>query len=352
MRATGLIGLNLFLLLMTLPALAMKVDSLYKSTVPVTTQGATERSHAVQEALSQVLIKVSGSTQILSSSNLKARLGTADTLIQQMGYITPPSNKNRVPYLLEVQFDPMGIHQWLRDAGIAEWDQNRPLIIAWIAYEAPGHPSEIVNNDLTPEIATLFKQNAEQYGLPLILPLMDMTDFHQISTTDVIDGTLANLTNAAKRYASDAMLIGQVTQASHSLVSRWKLVLGDQQWEWNLAGQSIADIAPPLMTHIMTTLATRFAIITTNTIQKDLLLKVTGITHYPDFAQLTRYLTHLPPVANVEIIKISPDNDVILKVSLRSNQESFIQALSVGQRLIKTSPTTSSNTMVVYQWNP
>jgi hypothetical protein len=351
MRAAGLTGFITFVLFIALPAMAVNVNSLYKSAIPVNTQSAAERHQAIQQALEHVFIKVSGNDQILNNTSLKSRLNTADTLIQQVGYTTP-LNKSSASYLLEVQFDPAGVNQWLRDAGVPIWGQNRPLIVAWIAYETPGHPAELLGNDSNDELAALLKKQAEERGLPLMLPVMDMTDLNQVSIKNVTDMATPNLLNATARYASDAILIGRIIQSSDGLTSQWRLVFKEQQWDWNLDGKTLTNIIPLLIGNITTTLAARLAIITTNAIQKDLILKVTGITHYPDFARLTRYLNHLTPVANVEIMKISTDNDVILKISLRSTQESFIQALSLGKTLTKIPTNNTTDTMVTYQWNP
>lgn len=354
MRIAWLLGFSLFVSMMATSALALKIDTLYTGRVPVTTQAAAERAQATQQALIQVLVKVSGNDQILNNPQLKARVSSpdADTLIQQYSYITPPTGTQNAPYVLEVQFDPTAINQWLRDAHIAIWGQNRPLIMAWILYESPGHAPEILSSDLTNETITLLKQNADKRGLQFILPVMDMTDINQTSAADITTMDIPKLVNATKRYASDGVLIGHITQNKQGFVSQWKLVLGDKQWNLNLTGNNLTDIMPVIVNKATNTLASRFAIVTTNTIQKDLVLKVTGITHYRDFAQLTRYLHHLTPVANVEITKILTDNDVILKVSLRSTQEAFTQALSLGKKLTPVPMTDTTDTMVVYQWNP
>ncbi len=353
MRTTWLVGSIILICFMTTSALAVKMGSLYKGTVPVTTQATEERNQAIQQALEQVMIKVSGTDQILNNPKFKSILSSASTLMQQFSYTTPTPGKNSAPYLLEIQFDPTGVNQWLRDAGATTWGQNRPLVLAWIAYEAPGHPAEMISSDSLNDVPALLKQNAEKRGLPFILPVMDMTDLTQASVKDVTDIAIPKLLDAAKRYASDAILIGHITQDSNQLVSQWKLLLGNDQWNWNLSGKSMNEIAPALIADITNTLAARFAVVTTNTVQKDMPMKVTGITHYRDCAQLTRYLSHLPPVANVEITKILADNDVVLKISLRSTQESFIQALSLGKKLTPMDPASNPiDTMVVYKWNP
>ncbi len=116
MRTAWLFGLSIFLLFMTTCALAVKIDSLYKGTVPVTTEATAQRTEATRQALEQVMIKVSGNAQILNNPKLKSNLNAADTLIQQFSYSTLPPGSTS-PYSLEVQFDPIGVNQWLRDAG-------------------------------------------------------------------------------------------------------------------------------------------------------------------------------------------------------------------------------------------
>lgn len=350
MRTVWALGFSIFVFFLTSSALAIKVDSLYKSTIPVATQAPAERSQAAQQALEQVLIKVSGDAQILNNSKLKSNLSTTDSLIQQFSYT--PQAQAALPYLLDIQFDPSGVNQWLREAKAPIWGPNRPLTNIWIAYETPEHSVEIISNDTVNEISTLLKQNAEKRGTPLVFPIMDITELNQVTAKDITDMALPKLLEAAKRYASDALLLGHITQNSMGYVSQWKLVMGNNQWDFNFAGKSIMDIIPPLVNSVTNTLATRFAVATSNTVQKDLLLKITGIAHPKDYAQLTRYLNHLTPVSNVEINKILSGNDIILKITLRSGQESFTQALALDKKLTPATTTNAADTMVVYQWNP
>ena len=363
MKTAWLARFGLYLLLLTpLSAFAVKVDALYKASLPVATQTAAERNQTVALGVNQVLIKVSGNSLVVDNPKLKARLNTAGTLVQQYSYATPtpPIENNNTPYLLTIQFDAAGINQWLRDADVPIW-QNRPLIVAWITNTAPGQPTEIISSDTVSEITRLLKQSAEQRGLPLMLPLMDVTDLGQASTADISSMAVSNLANAAKRYNNDAILIGNIIQKPDGITSQWKLVSGDNQSDWTLTGKTLGDILPSLIDNVTTTLATRFAVVTTNAIQKEFVLKVTGITQYPDFAKLTRYLNQLTPVANVEIVEITTTNEVILKISLRSTQESFMQLLAQGKKLTPTPPASlpvttpgndANNTMAVYQWNP
>jgi hypothetical protein len=350
MKTGQLLILSLFLLSFAVPTRAIKVDSLYRGSVPVASQSALDRTQAVQSAITQVLIKVSGNSQIVNNTELKAHLNSAETLVQEFSYVSVPATNNKQPYLLTIQFDANGINQWLRDAGAPIWGQNRPLMVAWVEFEVPPRAPEIISSDNTHEIAAFLKRTAEQRGLPLMLPLMDMADLNQASVKDVMEMSVPPLMNAAKRYASDALLIGRIVQNAQGIATQWKLTLDQEEWSWSLAGKTLSNVIPVLIDNVADTLATRYAVITTNHIQKDFMLTVTGINHYEDFAHLTRYLNHLTPVANVEILQVTENNTILLKVSLRSTEQSFIQALSLAKKL--TAVTHEANTMAVYQWNP
>ena len=318
-------------------AFAVKVDLLYQGQVSVTSQSPVEQSRAVQVALLQVLTKVSGNNPLLKNPDIQSHLTGAEKLVQQVGYAKP--------YLLNVDFDPSGVNELLRSLNIPLWGQNRPLILAWIEVETPGHPAEIVGNDSTSEVISLLKTNAEQRGLPILFPLMDITDINLISTKDIATMSIPTLMNATKRYAGEILLIGRVIQGPTGFVTQWKLVLNDNQWNWNFTGKTLKDMITPLMENVTTTLASRFAVVTSNAVQTELTLKVTGVTLQTDFGDLVHYLEHLTPVANVNVQRIA-GSEVILNISLRGTEQSFTQLLSLGKKL-----TPINAAEWTYQWN-
>jgi hypothetical protein len=156
-----------------------------------------------------------------------------------------------------------------------------------------------------------------------------------------------NLLSAAKRYGSSAILIGRIIEDANGLNSQWKLVMNQEQWDWTLPGKMPTDILPALIDHLTTTLATRFAVVTPNTTQKNVTVRVVGISQQGDFGKLVRYLNHLTPVADVGILRIS-GSEIMLHVSLRSTQQAFAQAIASGQQL---TPLDTTHPAMVYQWN-
>lgn len=345
MKTALLYGLSIFFMLICHAASAIQVNSLYIGEVPVHSQSPEERHNMMTGALAQVFIKVSGDKQILSNPRIKQQLSKAASLVQQFGYSANPN----ATYLLQVHFDINGVNQCLRNANAPVWGQNRPMILGWI--NDASTPTQDILTLKTPNAIThLINQNMKQRGIPFTFPNMDSTDANLITPQLITGMDIPKLLAASKRYKSDALLIGYMTKNGELLNTQWKLIIGNDQWEWNILGKTAMDIIPILVDNITTTLSTRFAIVTSNAIQKNIALKITGIHHQSDFIQMIRYLNHLTPVANVSISSIH-GSDVLLNISLRSSEEAFLKTLSLSQRLSAMN-TDNKPSSLIFKWNP
>ncbi len=344
MKTALLYGLSIFFILICHTAFAIQMNSLYAGETQVHSQSPEERNKMMPIALAQVFIKVSGNNQILSNPRIKQQLRKASSLVHQFGYTTDTPTT----YLLKIHFDINGVNQCLRDVNAPVWGQNRPLILGWINDEStPTH--DILTLKTTNPAVNIIKQNMEQRGIPFILPNMDTIDANLVSAQRITDMDIPKLFAASKRYKSNALLIGYMTKNGELLNTQWKLIMGNDQWEWDISGKTINDIISTIVDNVTNTLSTRFAIVTSNAIQKNMTLKITGIHHQSDFTQMIRYLNHLTPVVNVSISSIH-GNDVFLSISLRSTEASFLKTLSLGQRLSAISTKDNMNPMV-FKWN-
>lgn len=337
----------LFIVLVANPVFAVRVNSIYKADLPVASQSAKDRSHAVLQGFTQVLVKVTGNSRILDNPSVKAWLKNAESLIEEYSYKSQDNVVN-APYLLELNFDPEGINKLLRDAGIPTWGQNRPLILAWVEFEAPDHPAEIVGSDSDGDIHVLLKQYSDQRGLPMLLPMMDVTDLNQVAVSDVVTMSLPTLQNAAKRYGSDALLVGHIMQADAGLTSQWKLTMGNNQWNWNISGQDLPEVLSTVVNNVADNLAARYAVVISNNVQTELTLNVTGVKQAAELTQLMTYLQRLSTVAEVRLVRVSNEG-VILSVSLRGSKQAFIQATALG-KMLKPQPGIADENTLNYLW--
>lgn len=344
---TSLLALTLSCLVLANAALAVRVSSIYKGSVPVASQSIEDRNRALPEALQQVLIKVSGDNHILNNPNVKSHLRNAASLLQAYSYL--PNDKPNYPYLLEVQFYSEGINRLLRRASASIWGMNRPLILAWVEYEEPDHPAEIIDNDSQNEIRTDIKKSAEDRGIPLIFPIMDVKDINKVNVNDIVEMTIPTLQQASKRYRSDGILIIRAFKLVTGFSAQGKLLFRNEAYDWTITGKSMDEVLKGIVDNVTDKLAGRFASVVTNSVQSKTILTIKGILHQNDFSQMLNYLQRLPSVASTQIVQVTGD-EVLLNINLRGSPESFAESLSVGNKLALVTSLTNDNKLV-YQWN-
>lgn len=241
-----------------MPVLAVTVSSLYQAEVPVVTQADNERSEAVKQGFVRVLIKLSGDSQIDNNPIIKSSLKKADYYVQEFSYATPTVSSSQ--YLLQIRYNTADVNKLLNKAGVTYWGESRPLILVWLAVTNNAvHTSQIISNEESGDILLAMKQKEKKYGLPLIFPMMDITDMDQVSYDDIAAMNLPALQEAARRYSPDAFLIGAIQQNDDVFQGEWQLVIGDNQWHWSISDKSIENVIDSVLNQTSQTLAKRLA---------------------------------------------------------------------------------------------
>lgn len=346
-----LILMSLFLILYLPEAIALPVKNLYQATIAVKTQSAEERNQASEQALHQVIMKVTGSDQFMQNPMLLSKINSnCQKLIQQFSYRYSTPKQPTTSYLLNIQFDKKGVDQLLQAISLPIWGSNRPIILTWVTLETLSHSTTIVDSDAKSPLALLMQKNATRRGLPIIFPMMDKTDLENVSVTDMTTVSTTNLINAAKRYESDILLMGNIKEHPQGFTSQWKLLIDNEPFDWTISAKTLDEITAQLMDNTANHLATHFAILTTKTIQDNVSLKILGVNQQIDLLHLVHYLQQMPAVAEISIIRIE-DNTLTLKVSLHSSQQSFTNALRLSQKLIPVADNPEPN-QLNFQWNP
>src|SRR5579862_4592741 len=222
-------------------AFAVKVSSLYRAEIPVSSQSEDEKTRAVRLGLAQVLIKLTGNPKIEDMPEIRASLEKADYYVQEFSYSSPETSS--AEYLIYIHYDAADVKNLLKKAGIAYWGATRPLILVWLVVTNKGQQSEIIGNESPGVYLDEMKEQGKKFGLPLIFPMMDVADISQVTPEDVKSENLALLKEAGKRYAPAAYLIGKIEENSDGQTSEWQLILNDNTWHWTINSKSIEDIA-------------------------------------------------------------------------------------------------------------
>jgi hypothetical protein len=347
----GLLGLLLTLVLLIASPLlhAVRVHSIYQAEIPVSSESVEDRLQAEQDALAEVLVKMSGNSQILDNNpNLASNLKNADNFVEETSYASLPGVQKSAHSLLLVRFDEESVNRLLHDTGAPVWGQYRSLILVWLAFQSFNRAPDIVDPS-TSTITKLLKKTAKHRGLPVIFPMMDVTDLTQVSINDISNPVIEHLQQASARYASNAILVGNIAQNAISFTGHWQLILGAEHWSWDITGKTMQEVMTGIIGKVTDTFASRYGVLLSTTVESQLDLIVVGVKQYTDLLRLMKYVQQLAAVEAVQIKNISED-EVTLDVSLRGKKEAFIQAVLLGKNLQALSAMNLSEGALEYKW--
>jgi len=267
--------LVLCLSLSSLPGFAATVNDLYQVREPVASQEPGERDAALGRALETLVLRLTGSREAAQSPALAELRKDPQQIVSQYGY---ENDK------LLVDFDPVSTDRSLRQAGLALWGANRPAILTWWLNDASTGTSMVGDGQSS---AAPLRQAAQHRGLPLRLPLADLSEQLVATPENITADDPSALRSASERYAADALLAVQAREDNGQWQAEWRLWLGDAREQGTVQGADQSALADAIMLAVSERLAPRFAV--KPGAASSLTLEVQG-TNLARYAELQRIL--------------------------------------------------------------
>ncbi|WP_415755081.1 DUF2066 domain-containing protein [Pseudomonas leptonychotis] len=231
-----------------LPALAAPVNGLYQVREAVSSQQPEERAAALNRALATLVLRLTGSTDAAQSPALAALRKDPQQIVSQYGYEGET---------LLVDFDPLSTDRSLRQAGLALWGANRPSILLWWLSDASDGTRLLGDGQAA---AKSVNQAAQHRGLPLRLPLADLSEQLVAVPENLTANDPAALRDASERYAADALLAVVASEANDQWQAEWRLWLGDEREQGTVQGADQAALADAILLAVNQRLAPRFTV--------------------------------------------------------------------------------------------
>ena len=282
---------------------AVVLSSLYTAKIPVTSRAAGQQTQALSQALKDVLIKVSGNANIANINEITNAVKNPNSYIRDFSYISTSDNTD-TPLLLQVSLIPKSIDNLLNQAEQPIWKKNRPLVLIWLVTQDNSGP-QLQNDGNSPTIK-LLTGDANQRGLPIMFPMLDLTDLQQIQPTDVWAPFIKVIQNASLRYSPNAILIIRIDQSNpNNLVSHWSLLIKNDQLSWDINGNDMQTIVQNGINNITNIFVKKFAVIKNSQPENMITLTVTNLKNVGDYAKIVHYLDGLAGVTNVEAQNIT-----------------------------------------------
>jgi len=342
---------------------AGEVSGLYEAEVPVKGQGDTERKRALNIALEEVLIKVSGNRNVISMDILKPVLSRPMGLVQQFRYRDLPSLEDQQPsqqhntevvadpftQVLLVSFDAQAVNLALNNAGLPVWGRARPSTLVWLAIE-DGNERYLLGGDSHPDVQELIKQEAQRRGIPVLIPLMDLEDQANLRFTDVWGNFQDVVIEASDRYQAEAILVGRLYRQSDDLwQARWSLYLKDGNLNdvsqfWDISADRSSDVIASGINGSADILSAKFSKIISEVESGAIMMLVSDINTLEDYARTMKYLNSLDPVTRLQVEEVS-SSTVMFMLGIRSDHTELEQAIGFGSILAPVSPSAVIATM-------
>lgn len=298
-------------------------DALYSAATPVPDQSAKARKGAFSRDLAQVLVKVSGNPDVAHVSALASILDNAGNLVVEYRYRNVPLAQGGGQELW-AHFDSKAVDHALAQAGQGTWGRGRPTVVAWVL-----NAQSILADNPNDPVVTAMRKSANQRGLPLVLPLMDLTDQKRVSRFDIRTLFLPALRAASSRYDARAMLIGDIRTADVGVTSQWTLVFGRSTAPYQLTAATPQAAGAQAVAQAATLLARQLAYVGGGGSGGEIRVVVAGIHSLSDLTQVEQVFTGVPGVSTATLAAVRGEV-VRFRVAFAGSPDDLARALTVS----------------------
>lgn len=324
-----LFGLCLFGLCFTSKLYAL---DFYHASVLVKNQSAAERARAAGEGLRQVLVRVSGSLDAEQSPAILNSLSKAASYVDQYQYELERDEWGDKVEHLSMSFSPPVIERLLKQASLPFWPINRPKVLVWLVEDHIDDGKLLINDPTTAMLQGVVTA-AEQRGIPLMFPLLDLDDQLAISADSVWGLDEEVILAASERYRVDTVLVGRYTQTSTGQWwATWQFFHRGDNRVYDMRSESVDEIGRQAIGPVADYLASLYAIVPNAETAPQLVMQVSSVKDFGSFKGLLNYLQGLAVVTSFNLISTF-DDSVLLALQLNGGLDRLNNAISLDAKI-------------------
>jgi len=329
-----------------------------------------ERLTAFSDVFRQVLIKVTGSTEVLTLPQVRQALNNADDYVDTWSYrsisypvqaLPAPANTVRSGdpaqrVELSVTFFEPEVLSLLEAANIPLWPGNRPYTLVWMVAQDELGARQLVgaSSNGFAEIISVLESEARDRGLPLLLPILDFEDMRAVSANDVWDMDTEKLLQASQRYQSESVLVIRLFRTlSGEVFGKSNYLFRDQVFELETFEQSEQSFIRQSVSLATDEISAYYAVLLSGTDSNmQVSLTVEGIKSAEDYAALLAYVANLTDVNDYQIAAVE-NQTIILRLSTGGQIRQLVESIALSRALEPLDELIRDDNQVYmsYQWN-
>jgi hypothetical protein len=229
------------------PAVAATVEDLYQAQAIITGQGEENRGTGFAQALTDVLVKVSGDPRLIEDPRVAAMGADAGTFVHAYRYrdrmeglpVHDEQGTRDRPYDLTVDFHPEKIDAALRALGRKPWAASRPRVAVFLAVRNAAVTYVLADDGLRgPGQRDALQTASKRMGVPIALPNQAALDKAGLSFDNMPATDLSTLDAAAATIGGDLALAGSMAFSDevHGWIADWRLSWQGKVHRWQVRG--------------------------------------------------------------------------------------------------------------------
>lgn len=346
---------------------AVEVEGLYQASIAINSQNSSDRAHALQKALAAVMLKIGGEKSVLDNEIIKKSLNNYSLYLSQYRYhqktlqVADTLGNIKQLFLL-ASFNEEKINQLFQEANLPLWGSLRPQLLLWLVDEQ-GLTRTIMSNSSASNLPFMVNEFSAQRGLPIMMPLMDLTDANQIALSDVWGRFQQPIKEASSRYLAEAIVVMRISNASlltldaidktevestdcgllcaqpplqeqkyvldWSLLD-WGVVKGQQQFSKQYQGNAPQALLQEGLSDITELIYQRYALSATS--QNDVVIEVANVDSLTTYVEVFDFLNELSSVKSVTLL--SAEGSVRrFTLQLLGSKEALFASLKLNKKL-------------------
>ena len=320
------------------PAAAMTASGLYNAEVPVSGAGAADLKAGYEAGLRQVLIRVSGSRDVLQREGVAGLLEDAESLL-----LSYQVRKDQGLTRMQMSFGAVGVNRALASVNAPVWGANRPLTLAWIAVEDRGQRQLITRADglssaQSGSSAASWRQllltAASERGLPVALPPASFESDRTL-LSDLWGQFVGRIERASEDLPNDVLALMRISRSGGQWRAGWVFEgMGMDASERSASAESPEALASEVIDQWAELYASRYAVSAGDvgdSPKVDVVLD--GVNTLADYGHVAKALQSLTPVLSVGPSRVRGER-LTVQVSFTGELDQLREYIALDPRFV------------------
>lgn len=317
----------------SLAASASQATDLYRILVPVDDQTTESREIGIKIAFSEMLVKLSGNSQILQSPQLKPFLSDPKAFLDSVGFnqLSNVEADKNIATGLDVKFDRPSVDKLLKQAQLPIIPAIRPTFLVWLMVDDIVDGRRVLDESSAEKIGAedhffdlleAFNDSMQTRAIPYFLPSYDLEDQLSLSAKDAWAMNIEALNNASKRYEADGWFALRIFKASDGQIrGAWAYQeAGNRQMD-DFYGDSMVDLIGDSVDQVLDALLQTHTYIPQLETDK-LLVQIDGVLSYKNYQAALARLEQLELVEALQLYSVS-EGELVVAIEINAGVELF-----------------------------